>query len=351
MTESYSDRLPYALLTLLLDDEVSPDLEAICSVHADYFVRVLQSNVILVRVFDRFAQKGIKFPECIDPSVIQREKDRVYMTLQLIAEIGSLCNQYEIDHIFTKAFQHYPDMGHDIDLFVRDRSPEIDRLIKSNFGVLPEHDSILNLVSGKRGYRIEGYSSPVEVHHGRLGHLGEHNVYPGILLKNKQTITIGPVTAYVPCPEDQIIIQGLQRICGHFNIRLSDAIHTINLVKSNSLDWNYMADTAKQIGAFDGVCSYLTLVDKIFGSIHDVSCFPSESRKVFPLKRCNNFRFNGEVYVFSRPFVAGRAYIDKYITDLRLKNWESLGKLSLLPFLALFVCIRNGVNRLRRRFR
>jgi hypothetical protein len=303
----------------------------------DVFVRVARDNVILVRSAAAFGELRVAQPAVFAEAAAQ-ERRRVGRTVEWIGKISELCLQERVPFVFTKAFQHYPDMGHDIDLFVSDHSAGIDALLTRTLGASPIRGSLSHRTAGKTSYELSGCPSPVEIHHGRMGQIGEHTAYPAILMKNRRWTTVGGISTYVPSPEDQVILQALQRIYDHLSIRLSDVVHTVAALRA-PLDWPYVVETSRRAGIFDGVCCYLTYVDQIHEAVFGTSVVPEALQPALGRHRWGSVQFKEGVYRFPTGSVVGRVYGAKFLAELRALNWEGAGRLALLPPLAVLAAL------------
>ena len=309
----------------------------------DVLLRLARANVVLIRIHERLEQLGVPPSEAFADAVAQ-EGQRICSTIELIAKLGELCSQHGIQFMFTKAFQHYPDMGHDVDLFVLDRSPNIDRLVTESLGASPGKGSFVNKVAGKTSYEFPGYPSPVEIHHARMGHIGEHNIYPRIIIQNRKEVVIGGITTFVPSPEDQLIVQAMQRIYGHLTIRLSDVVRTVATIREAGLEWEYVVRTAKQIGILGGLRCYLSYIDQIHAALFDEPLLAPQVRNELAFDEGGKVQFRGGYYRFPILPVTGRLYARKLLVEVGSKNWESVGKLCLLPAVAWLLWIRSLVR-------
>ncbi len=202
-------------------------------------IHFLKKNVILIRFYER-AQ--LKDPLLAD--AVAEEKRRIELTLKYINQIKSILKEREISFVFTKAFIHVPDMGHDIDLLIGDTSFRADRLLKERLSMRPDFNSIVNYLAGKRGYVVDGCPSELEIHHGRLGHAGEFYDYAQHVIKR--------ANEGAPSDEDQLILRTLQRVYGHRSLRISDALNVQELLKKETLDWSYIRNKADELGVSKG---------------------------------------------------------------------------------------------------
>jgi hypothetical protein len=283
----------------------------------DEFRRIAQDNVILVRSARALRKLGVPQPVAFAEADAQ-ERHRVELTVECIAKISRVCLQEQVAFVFPKAFQHYPDMGHDIDLFLSDQAASIDTLLMRTLSASRTRGSsgLSHRIAGKTGYEISGYPSPVEIHHGRMGQIGEHTVYPALLVKNRQWVTVGGISTFVPSREDQLIFQALQRIYDHLSIRLSDVIHAVTILRAQ-LDWQYVIETSRLAGIFDGVCCYLTYVDQIHKAVFGSSVMPPEFRQAAGQHSWGSVRFINGVYRFPTGPVVARVYGAKFVAELR----------------------------------
>lgn len=324
-------------------------LEMWRDVQWDLSLRLGKENVILVRSFDLLEKMGIPISNQSFQNAVAEERQRIRSTVQLIAKISEICTREGIEFVFTKAFQHYPDMGHDVDLFVSERTSKIDALMIKTFGASRGKESLLNRVAGKATYKTRECLSPIEIHHGRLGHIGEYNIYPRLLIKNRKEVAVDGATTFIPSMEDQLIIQVIQRIYGHRYIRLSDIIGVIRTTRREDLDWGYITSTAKQIGIFDGLCCYLSYIHQIHWSLFKNDFSSGRLKVAWVQGRWGEVRFRDWYYTFPTVSVVSRIYLNRFISEVVSLNWEGMGRLCLFPLFAIIIGFRNLV-RWRRSF-
>lgn len=318
-------------------------------------VQLVSKNAILVRTHESVIAAGVSKPSDQYTAVVRQEAERVKMTVELMVRLHEICATADVKYVYTKAFQHYPDMGHDIDLFVGDRSRRPDAALRQAFGdrMTERSGSLLNRISGKMGYRIEGFSSPLEIHHGRLGHFGEHREFASLLLENRREHEHDGNPVFVPRLEDSLIVQALQRIFGHRYIRISDIVGTVAAVREGTLDWDYITATSREAGVLGGVSCYLSYVEQIYQGVMGQPFLPAVESLQIQDRRWGRPAFDGSYYRFPVGSVLGRAYSEKIWNELHKGNWECVGKLSLLPPVACHVTARalarRGIRLLSRR--
>jgi hypothetical protein len=346
MTMTLASQYAELLLGLLLKPErhLNLDPEGLSEEQREVLWHVVRKNVILLRLSDCLEKMDVSLGSTFSYAVAL-ERQRIQHTIELIGKITEICSQNGIQFVFTKAFQHYPDMGNDVDLLVLGRSAQVDALITKSLGAFRLKGSLCNWVAGKTAYNINGYPSPLEIHHASIGHIGEHNVFPNSLINNREQVTILGITTFVPCPEDQLIVQVIQRIYGYTYIRLSDVIRTVEIAHQNQLDWEYVVRTTKQVGILTGLCCYMSYIDQIHHSLFGKPFMPPQVRKALILDEWGKVEFRNWYYRFPTVSVIGRVYSRKFLAEVVSGNWEVVGKLCLLPAVTMLTRLR-GLTRL-----
>jgi len=118
-------------------------------------------------------------------------------------------------------------------------------------------------IAGTTTYRIKGYLSPLDVQHGRLGLVGEHDAFPQVLTRHARPVLVEGTEFAGARLEDQLVLQGMQRVGGRLRVALCDVVFTVSTLRRATLDWNYVIATARQHGALPGLSCYLSYVDQI----------------------------------------------------------------------------------------
>src|SRR6266511_1109187 len=78
-------------------------------------ITVARHNTVVLRAASRL--RGFERP--LPPEFLEMERlerARVATLLELVACVAEICRTLGVRFLFTKAFQHLPDMGHDVDL-------------------------------------------------------------------------------------------------------------------------------------------------------------------------------------------------------------------------------------------
>jgi len=341
--EMFADQVLQLLLPAVDTVDGKRDL-TIVENNRDAFWDFVERQVVLVRIYEVFTHAAISVEASVC-ALVEAESVRINRTLGLIQELTNICDRNSIPFVFTKAFQHYPDMGHDVDLFVMGNPRTVDDCLRSELTMCESKSSLLNFFSQKTAFQVEGYASPLEIHHRLIGHLGEHAEFPKNLVGNRRCVEMGGVTTYMPSGEDQLILQVIQRIYGHRFMRLSDIIVASKLIYKTSLDWDYIVNTTHAIGVYEGLCYYIKCINNIFRSIRD-EILMDDCRFVDTKLEINYGNGYYQIPLFS---VCSRLFLEKWISDMKLLNWTSAGRLACLPFFALQVGGRNMIQRFVKR--
>lgn len=221
-------------------------------------IPIARGNLVLVRIEEHLRGAGVSPPAGL-ASAASEERGRILRTLSAAADLRDICDASSIPYVMPKIATHYPDMGHDIDLLVADTSRGIDRLLELQLGAIQTDAGLFGRVAGKTAYDVPEWPSPVEIHHGLMGHAGEIEWYATELVARRRVIDLGGVQVAVPSPEDSLIVQVVQRIYDHLSIRLSDVIATRDVL-AKDLDWDRVARTAYRLGIQSGVRAYVGAV-------------------------------------------------------------------------------------------
>jgi hypothetical protein len=330
MKAARSDTSHAALVLRLLLGERC-EAQAIERIDWDELLRVARRNFVLVRLAARLSELGVCAPARFDEAA-EDERQRAARMLSLIEGVSRACEEQGVDYLFAKSFQHYPDMGGDIDLFVASRSCAVDEVVLKGTEAEAVSQDLRSRMSGVATHRVSGGEFVLEIYHGRIGVLGEHNALVGQLIRKGERAEVGGRTFLVPSAEDLLILHGMQRVYRHDFIRLCDVLSTISLVGREGLDWDYICRTSEQLGTTYGLRSYLTYVGQIQRETLGRELLPVELRRRLMVESCGRGEFRGGVYTFPRGRVVARIYLGKLRAAVRAGNWDGISRLSLMPF-------------------
>jgi len=301
-------------------------------------LHVAAQNGVLIRVVDQLQVIGLE-PRHFFYAAVQEMRARNQRKLSLMSRISERCVEANIDFIFAKSFQNYPDMGGDIDLYVNPRSIDVDAAILTGLKATPVKRNLRNRIEGSATYRLAGCDSLLDIHHGRLGMLGEHKLYVSQIIRNATEITIDGDNFLTPSPEDQLILQALQKVQRSY-LRLSDILTTIKLVRGERLDWNYVLNTVKDLNILYGLSCYLNFVNRVHREAFKENLLRPFLQRSLISNKTESIEFKDGFYRFPRVKVGSRGYANKFCSALLSENWSVASRLSLLPVLALSTAVR-----------
>lgn len=322
------------VLRLLLGAGAStPTVAPPADVDWDGLLQLVRANAVLVRVADRLKTLAITVPDRFARAAAH-ERQRVHSTLELMRHVAATCEAHGIPHLFPKAFQDYPDFGDDIDVLVLTRSRRVDREIVAGLPTLPVRRDLGELFSGTATYRIRDCSAPLDVQHGRFGVVGEHDEFPRVLIQRARPVVVDGMAFAEPPLEDQLVLQGLQRVPGRLRIALCDVVFTVATVRRGTLDWDYTIRTARRHGALPGLGCYLGYLDQIHRDVFGGPLLPDAVAQALPLQGWGRIAFRDGAYRFPIALANARLYWAQLRHRIRSGDWGGAGRLFLIPLVA-----------------
>ena len=331
------------ILRLLLSPNGAADATSL--IDWELLLHTARSNGVLVRTAERLATLGARVPETFADAVAL-ERARVHSTLELVRHVSQTCEAHGVEFVFPKLFQDYPDMGDDVDLLVLDRSSRVDRWIVAGLETSAARRDLGEWMAGTVTYAIRDCPSPLDVQHGRLGVVGEHNAFPEVLMQNQRRIIVDVAEFFAPPPEQQLVLQGLQRVAGRRRIALCDVVFTITAICRDPLDWDWIIGLARQHGVFLGLSCYLSYVDQIYGEVFGHELLPAAVRRALVLAGWGRVEFRQGGYRFPLFRVNRRLYLEQLGTRMADADWAGAGRLGLIPVVAAWRGLR-GLARSR----
>lgn len=302
-------------------------------------LHVAAQNGVLIRTVDQLHAIGLE-PRHFFYAAVQEMRARNQRKLTTIARISERCVEANVDHIFAKALQNYPDMGGDIDLYLTSRSTNVDSQLLRGLKATPIKRNLRNRIDGTSTYWLAGCNSLLDIHHGRLGMLGEHKLYIGRIVERAARVSVEYEDFLAPSLEDQLILQAMQRVVQRSYLRQSDLLATVKVLRRHDLDWNYILNSAKGLNIFHGLGCYLGFVEHIHRGVFGKRLVPKTLRKAMISSKTTSIEFKNGFYRFPRLVVGSRDYANKFCSAVLSENWSVASRLSLLPVLGLTVIAR-----------
>jgi hypothetical protein len=329
MTETAEQRHATLALRLLLDEAASPPGET--SVDWHLLLTLARHNVVLVRLADRLARTALR-PPALFTEAAERERERARAALAVIGQIAERCARHGVEFLFPNALQHYPDLGGDLDLLVLPRSQDVDALILDGLGVSPRPRDLRAHIAGAATYGLPDAGLVLDVRHGRLGRVGEHGWYPAALIRSRRRRqVVAGAELFAPAPEDQLVLQGMNRISGRRALRIADVLATVATVRTWPLDWSYVASMARALCVFPELCCYLGYVDQIHQALYGGPLIPADARSGLVLEGWGRVVFRGGGYQFPAIRVRNRLYWRQLASFAGAGDWRAASRLCLVP--------------------
>jgi hypothetical protein len=327
MTPTSEQRHATFVLRTLLDDVVGPESTAL---DWPLLERLAERNAVLVRLADRLERGGVQLPPAF-AAARAAARARAEVALDVIAAVSAACARHGIAFLFPTALDHYPDLGQDLDLLVLSQSEASDAAALGALVATRRDGGLRDRLAGATTYRLEPSGLLVDIHHGRLGIIGEQTWYPATLIANRRPRTIGTRDCFVPSVEDQMVLQGMRRVYGRRSFRLTDVVATVTALRVPGLDWGYVIRTARALGMLPGLSCYLSYVDQIHRALYGRDLIPEAPRGRLTLGGWGRVAFRGAAYRFPAARVGGRLYWQELGTALATRNWSAASRLGLLP--------------------
>jgi hypothetical protein len=332
---------PLILRTLL---DGPPGLAGLGEAEWGRLAEVARRNGVLLRLAGKLQASGLAPPEEFGAAV-GRERRRARAVLEVVAAAGRVCSEHGLAFIFPKAFLHYPDVGGDVDLLLLSPSSRAGSLVASALGAAPARRSFQERVAGSVTCAVGPAAVPLDVHCGRLGALGEERLYPRIVFENARSVWIEGEEYRTPSPEDQLLLQAMQKVYGRRHLRLSDLVATIRAVRQQELAWDYLLRGARRFGVLAGLSCYLGYAEQVYAEVCGGALLPAAVRRAVPREDWGRVEFRDGYYRFPTLAVAGRLYARKLVAAVAGGNWESAGRICLLPLVGAATALRRRTRR------
>ncbi|MEX2156263.1 MAG: nucleotidyltransferase family protein [Gemmatimonadales bacterium] len=317
-------RLRESALRLLLDDP-RLDLDGLDWAELR---RVAERAGVIVRLADAVAHRHETVPAGFAAGAA-RACARTQCALALVDRLSEACDRLGIAHAFLKTVERYPDSGPDIDLLLADPSRSVDRLILRDVPAAVRGQGFRNRLSGSRTYTA-AFGIVIDLHHARLGQLGEQARYARIVLSRARRVPLGATSCIAPSPEDHFLLIATQQVYTRPALRLADVYWAIGaLRRHDELNWDYVFATALSMGMLPAVGAYLGYLHQMHRQLFDQPLLPESLRARFPADKQSRRDVQ-----FPRAGVASRLYLDHVQASLEAGRWHSAARLFLLPIVA-----------------
>jgi hypothetical protein len=263
-----------------------------------------------------------------------RAEARADRVLGLAARVAEACDRHGIPCVVLKLARDFPDVGGDLDLLVPDAGSAIDRVLRDLLPVAPGRRSLHAHLAATTAYAAPEYGTDVDVHHGRLGQLGEHARFAALLLARRRRVELGTVSCFVPSPEDQLVQQALSYGLGLPAVRIGDAFWTVSAVRGGRLDWDTLLETAKAMGLLPALSCHLSGVEQLHMRLLGRPLLDAEIRGRLAQRRWGRIEFRRGRYRLTAARVRLGLFLRQLQAKIESNDWPAAGRLCLLPVIA-----------------
>lgn len=323
------------LLRVLLEH---PEHGPFHSADWDLVVRIARRHTVLVRVTEQLRALGITPPALM--TAADQERMRGSAMLHVLRLMQSNARQHHIGWAAPKALHRFPDVGDDVDilLFTEDRA-SAERLF-DGLAIKREAPSLSRRIAANTVYNVAAPAAGLvfDLRHGRIGNAGQHAAFARSLASRVQGVTLDGTSLPALSSEDQLVIQGLEKIAGRRSFHLCDVRQTIAILRTPDLNWDYVLATARAHGGWEGLGCYLSYVDDVHRRLLGCALpLPSESlrqalasaggRRGHVVIRENGFYFPARITGRIQGRQLGRSLIGK--------DWDAALRLTAWPLVAV----------------
>ena len=240
------------------------------------FIFLLKENKVLIRFFNLMKKNDMQINDRLLDEV-KKEKERICELEVMIFNIATTLKKFSRDFIFIKNYQHYPDMGDDIDIYVIKNYINIKNEIVKSLGFIELPQKLFHRIGKKIMLKHKTNNIEVELHE-RLGRVGEFNFNNFDILNYTQKYNSEII---IPSNELKMVIQIIQRIYTRSYLRISEILYYFE--NSNSkIEVNLLVRLSKILNITSGKIFYAEILD----------CLLKE-----------NISLNNSLFIYESPFI------------------------------------------------
>jgi hypothetical protein len=214
------------------------------------------ANHVAVRIDKRLREFGIQtgpeFERCI-----QREKLRISATLDAVSQLNRYFEEKPVPAVFIKIWNHFPDMGDDIDVVIPAGSDQFFDSFCTTFPVKEIKKDPISSFAGKVEFLFRDSGRVVEFHGGKLGLFGEFSDFCEPLFSAGAVNATYPVALRIPGAEDALLLSVIGRIYHHGFFRISDLLFAAKTLEDDNFNWDRVMTNAGKLGICEGVERYI----------------------------------------------------------------------------------------------
>ena len=245
-----------------------------------------------------------------------------------------LSEEVNLDFIFIKTVDNFPDFGHDVDFLTREPGDRVRETFLRG-GFVYEEQKLAERIADKMSFTL-GDSCPAEAHCARIGEFGEHEELTSYILENKVRVRLNGLVVWGPNRISQILLIVLQRLYRHFNLRGCDVLNAIQWVRAGQVDFPELYRVADRFGVLPGVRWFLRFLNEVSTLYGGEKVVPSEP--VSEVLYCER-----QLFRFSRARFIPAMYGRKVAWSVRRMKMAAVGRELLVVPLAVMAVISHKV--------
>ena len=292
----------------------------------DRFTRVLWENRISLRTAYAFQHRLPSVAPERWKSLIEAEEKR---QKKMLDYMQLLSERLELEFMFIKTVDNFPDFGHDVDLLTRESGKRVhEEFLKKGFS--RGDQTLAERISDKMNFTIDN-SCPAEAHCARIGEFGEHREFTQYLLDHRVPVQLGGLEVWGATYPARVLLLVAQRLYRHFTLRTCDVLNAVSWFRAGAVTVSELYELASRFGFLPGARWFVRFLNEVEESCGGEPVVEAERRSDVLCCDRNLFRFSRVRFV---PLMVG----GKLLWSLSRLKWSSFGReLLFVPIGAMAV--------------
>jgi len=341
MNETLEAQQAHLMLRLLLEDPRA-DVDEL---DWDFARRLATRDRVLIRLAERIETGDTPLPPTF-AAAVARARAAAAATLEIVQRLDAACASCGAEYVVLKLAHQLPDTGSDVDLLVSGSAADIDRAVLEHVPAITGRRQPVGRITRQLRYVTARHGVVVDVHHGRVGPLGEDRKFAALLLRQRRRVEIGTGSIWAPSPEDQLLVQAMQ-VANRRSLRLGDLAWTIGVARDGRLAWARVLSTAKALGLTSRLSCYLDYVSQVHRLVFGHPLLPADVRGRLELGRWGQITFREGAFRFPAGLAMRRVWLDEMPGRVGIGDLGGAGRMLLLPVAAAAQRLRSLGRRSR----
>jgi len=191
---------------------------------SDRLLRLVKKNKVLLRASHLF-----HFPD----AAVAEAKHDVDEAFDLYNRVSDALTEGKVPFVLIKSFDSLPDIGHDVDLLVPDRSDflQAESILLNKCDVRPSGLTHCDKLVGKFSCFLPGYKLDFEIYP-TISQLGEVHLDPFTVLKDRKKTELNGREVWLTSVSNRTLIRIIHAVYRHKSFKLSDILDFLKLLQS-----------------------------------------------------------------------------------------------------------------------